>query len=66
MVLANITLKDNTNITVGAFYRQPNTSIVDIERLITAVMVVRGNMTRVPEMIIGGDLTYQVSSGVMK
>ena len=55
MVLANITLKDKTNITIGAFYRQPNTSLADIESLVTAVMDVRGNETRVPEMIIGGD-----------
>ena len=55
MVLANITLKDKTNITIGAFYRQPNTSLADIESLVTAVMDVRGNKTRVPEMIIGGD-----------
>ena len=55
MVLANITLKDKTNITVGAFYRQPKTSLVDIESLITAVKDVRGNKARVPEMIIGGE-----------
>ena len=55
MVLANITLKDKTNITIGAFYRQPNTSLADIESLVTYVMDVRGNKTRVPEMIIGGD-----------
>ena len=54
-MLANITLKDKTNITIGAFYRQPNTSLADIESLVTAVMDVRGNKTRVPEMIIGGD-----------
>ena len=54
-VLANITLKDKTNITIGAFYRQPGTSLVDIESLVTAVMDVRGNKTRIPEMIIGGD-----------
>ena len=50
----------------GAFYRQPNTSLADIESLVTAVMDVRGNKTRVPEMIIGVTLTYQVSSGVMR
>ena len=65
-VLANITLKDKTNITIGAFYRQPGTSLVDIESLVTAVMDVRGNKTRIPEMIIGVTLTYQVSSGVMR
>ena len=54
MVLANITLKDKTNITIGAFYRQPNTSLVDIESLVTAVKDVRGIKTRVSEMIIGG------------
>ena len=32
-----LTLKDQTNITMGAFYRQPNTSLVAIESLVTAV-----------------------------
>ena len=44
-----------THITIGAFYRQPNTSLVDIESLVTTVMDVRRKKTRVPEMIIVGD-----------
>ena len=46
-MLENMTLKEKTNIRMGAFYRQPNTSLVDIESLLTVVMDVRGNKTRV-------------------
>ena len=54
LVLAKIMLNDESNITLGAFYRQPNNTLTEIDDLMTTLLSIQ-NGHRMTEFIIGGD-----------
>ena len=54
LVVAKIMLKDEADITVGAFYRQPNSTVTEIDDLMTTLLSIQ-NRHRTTEFIIGGD-----------
>ena len=54
LVVAKIMLKDEADITVGAFYRQPNSTITEIDDLMTTLLSIQ-NRHRTTKFIIGGD-----------
>ena len=47
-------VKDEANITIGAFYRQPSRDITEIDDLVTTLLSIQ-NGNRATEFIVGGD-----------